>query len=87
MNGSSGELRNGKPRMVQVFRPCEIRNDGSSVSARYFKIKRYSLDIGFRLGSLRLLYRTGMLREGKESRKTSFGLPLKVPDSHFAESP
>ncbi|GBC54223.2 hypothetical protein RIR_jg40384.t1 [Rhizophagus irregularis DAOM 181602=DAOM 197198] len=68
--GSSGELRNGKPRMVQVFRPCEIQNDGSSV--RLGVSKRYSLDIGFRnvtnvslfifVGSLRLLYRTGMLR-------------------------
>ncbi|UZO15439.1 uncharacterized protein OCT59_006861 [Rhizophagus irregularis] len=48
-NGSSGELRNGKPRMVQVFRPCEIRNDGSSV--RLGVSKRYSLDIGFRLPS------------------------------------
>ncbi|UZO16306.1 uncharacterized protein OCT59_007695 [Rhizophagus irregularis] len=48
-NGSSGKLRNGKPRMVQVFRPCEIRNDGSSV--RLGVSKRYSLDIGFRLPS------------------------------------
>ncbi|UZO26265.1 uncharacterized protein OCT59_018503 [Rhizophagus irregularis] len=45
--GSSGELRNGNS-MVQVFRPCEIRNDGSSV--RLSVSKRYSLDIGFRLG-------------------------------------
>ncbi|UZO13129.1 uncharacterized protein OCT59_004634 [Rhizophagus irregularis] len=30
-----------------VFRPCEIRNDGSSV--RLGVSKRYSLDIGFRL--------------------------------------
>ncbi|PKC11113.1 hypothetical protein RhiirA5_413478 [Rhizophagus irregularis] len=89
--------RSWTPKTASDF-TLKIKEAETEFQAPISKLKEAETEFRAPISKVSVLYRfpkqvkvpvlqSSKLQYGKESRKTSFGLPSKVPDSHFAESP